>query len=71
MAIDAAYRPRNPEASPLYAAVAGHLETFLTRQAERDRRLPGFVEREFREFLDCGVLARGFIRVRCSRSTPA
>ena len=24
-----------------------------------------FVEREFREFLHCGVLARGFIRVHC------
>jgi hypothetical protein len=27
--------------------------------------LPDFVEREFREFLSCGVLARGFARVRC------
>jgi len=24
-----------------------------------------FVEREFRDFLGCGVLARGFARVRC------
>ena len=61
MAIDAAYQPRNPEDNPLYGVVARHLETFLARQRERDRHVPGFVEREFREFLDCGALARGFI----------
>src|SRR5439155_103183 len=27
--------------------------------------LPRFVEREFREFLTCGALSRGFARVRC------
>src|SRR5437667_257604 len=27
--------------------------------------LPRFVEREFREFLTCGALGRGFARVRC------
>ena len=47
--IDVAYRPRNPEENPLYGVVAGHLETFLARQRERDRSVPGFVEREFRE----------------------
>jgi hypothetical protein len=29
--------------------------------------LPGFIAREFREFLTCGVLAHGFARVRCER----
>ena len=27
--------------------------------------MPRFVERELRAFLDCGILARGFLRVRC------
>jgi hypothetical protein len=65
VAIDAAYRPRNPEESPLYKVVAGHLEMFLARQRERDRQVPAFAEREFRSFIDCGVLARGFVRVHC------
>jgi Transposase zinc-binding domain len=65
VAIDAAYRPRNPEDNPLYAVVSRHLETFLARQRERDRHVPNFVETEFREFLDCGVLARRFLRVHC------
>lgn len=33
------------------------METFLARQRERDRNVPGFVESEFHSFLDCGVLA--------------
>jgi len=66
VAFDGAYRPRNPEENPLYKVVSGHLETFLARQRERDRNVPGFVESEFRSFLDCGVLARGFIRIHCS-----
>jgi hypothetical protein len=60
------YVPRNPEATVLYGVVAGHLETFLARQRERDRLVPRFVERELRAFLDCGILARGFIRVYCA-----
>jgi len=27
--------------------------------------VPAFVERELREFLTCGVMARGFARFRC------
>jgi hypothetical protein len=45
---------------------AQHLETFLTRA----RRLhgegyPRFIEREFRRYLDCGLLCHGFARIRC------
>jgi len=59
------YRPRNPAESVLYSVVSGHLETFLERQQRRDRLVPRFVERELRSFLECGILARGFLRVHC------
>ena len=62
---DCEYRPRRPEESVLYGVAAGHLETFLARQRDRGRLVPQFVERELRSFLDCGVLARGFLRVHC------
>jgi hypothetical protein len=62
---EAVYHPRNPEDNPLYGVVADNLETFLARQRERDRQVPQFVERELRSFLDCGVLANGFLRVHC------
>jgi hypothetical protein len=58
--LPATYRPREPRRSPLYKAVQGHLETFLAT-----REVPGHVRRAFRRFLGCGVLARGFVRVRC------
>jgi len=63
---DAAYRPRNPEESLLYQVVAGELETFLAVQRDHERQVPGFIEKEFRSFLDCGVLARGFLRIACN-----
>ena len=59
------HRPRCPEESVLYGVVAGHVEAFLARQWERDRLVPRFVEMGFRSFLDCGILARGFLRVHC------
>jgi hypothetical protein len=61
----AEYRPRHPEESILYSVVAEQLETFLVRQRERDRLVPRFVERELRSFLECGILANGFLRVHC------
>jgi hypothetical protein len=63
--IAAVYIPRNPEESVLYGVVAAQLETFLERQARRDRIVPRFVERELRSFLECGIFANGFLRVHC------
>ena len=57
---------RNPEESLLYQVVAGELETFLAAQQDNERQVPGFIEKEFRSFLDCGVLARGFLRIACN-----
>jgi len=59
----AVYHPRNPEDNPLYGVVSRNLETFLARHRERERPVPLFMERELRGFLDCGVLANGFLRV--------
>ena len=59
------YIPRHPEATVLYQVVAENIESFLHRQQERGRVVPRFVEKELRAFLDCGILARGFLRVHC------
>jgi len=55
------YSRRRPEESVLYGVVQRELETFLARA----RSVPRFVEREFRGFLRCGILAHGFVRVHC------
>ena len=59
------YVPRHPEQTVLYAVVREQLETFLARARERERPVPRFVERELRRYLECGILAHGFLRVRC------
>jgi len=50
----------------LHQVVAEHLEAFLAAVAAGDGAgLPQFVEREFREFLTCGVFEGGVARFRC------
>jgi Transposase zinc-binding domain len=67
LASNAVYRPRDAEHGVLHAVVRKHPETFLREAAQRadGAGLPQFVEQEFREFLACGVLAHGFVRLRC------
>jgi putative transposase/transposase-like zinc-binding protein len=62
-----AYVPRDPSQTVLYRVVAYHLETFLASlAADPDARgLPAYVEREFYDYLQCGVLAHGFLRLGC------
>jgi hypothetical protein len=61
------YQPRDAERGVLYRIVEAHLDAFLNAAADpaEGSRLPMFVEQEFRDFLTCGVLARGFARLRC------
>jgi len=66
--LPATYRRREPEKTALYALVQEHLETLLAqaRQSSVDGvGYPAFVEKEGRRYLDCGVLANGFARLRC------
>jgi hypothetical protein len=60
---EAVYRPRRAEDSALYAAVSENLETFLQRQRQRSRIVPRFLERDLHSFLECEILAHGFVRV--------
>jgi hypothetical protein len=63
------YRPREPERTLYYRTIRDNVRTFLAAAAERDpsgRGVPKHVERSFEAFLDCGILSKGFGRVRCS-----
>ncbi|MDY0002528.1 MAG: transposase zinc-binding domain-containing protein, partial [Polyangia bacterium] len=62
----AIYYRRRPERTALYEAVRSNLETFLaTAHDSGGHGYPRFVEHEFRRFLDCGIPAQGFARLRC------
>ena len=63
----ATYTPRDPSSTVLYKVIAAHLETFLaTLATDPDAKgLPAYVQREFYDYLQCGILAHGFLRLGC------
>ena len=50
---------------PLYRIIEEDYPDFLELLASQGRSLPGYVQREFEDYLKCGRLAYGFLRVRC------
>jgi hypothetical protein len=66
-AITGHYERRRPEETTLYRLVREHLETFLAKvEAGGAASLPRFVKDEFDAFLACGILAHGFLPLRCA-----
>ncbi|AUB85154.1 transposase [Candidatus Thiodictyon syntrophicum] len=62
----AVYARRRPEQTVLYRLVQQHLETYLALACDGDgHAVPGYVERELRRYLECGILAYGFCQARC------
>ncbi|MHC4408483.1 MAG: transposase [Planctomycetota bacterium] len=59
------YTRHRPEESVLYNVIRQELEAFLARAQAREQPVPRFVEQEFHAFLRCGILAHGFLRLRC------
>lgn len=59
------YVRHRPEETPLYQCLREHVAPFLAEASEADRVVPGFVQRELEAYLDCGILERGCLRVRC------
>jgi len=67
-----AYNPRHPERTLLYRTIAEHFETWLELASagqfdgQGDHHTPAlYVEKAFRKYLECGILAHGFARLRC------
>src|SRR5262244_103206 len=63
----ATYEPRDLSRTVLYTVIADHLETFLAAlDADPEATgLPAYVAREFYAYLQCGILAHGFLRLGC------
>lgn len=59
------YQRHQPEQTLLYQLVQQHYPAFLEHQTAEGRSLPGYVQQEFTDFLKCGRLEHGFLRVRC------
>jgi hypothetical protein len=59
------YKRHTPKEKDLYKIVEQYWPTFQAQLAQADISLPVFVKREFENYLTCGLLEHGFIRVKC------
>jgi hypothetical protein len=60
------YQRHEPEKTVLYKIVSEHLETFLGEVRDLyDKPLPKYVEKELRDYLECGLLQHGFAKAVC------
>jgi len=61
------YVPRDPSTIGLYHVVADYLETFLASlDADLNAKgLPAYIQSESYDYLQCSMLAHGFMRLDC------
>ena len=60
------YDRLRPEQTTLYRLVQQHAASFIAHtEASTGAELPRFIKDEFDAFLECGILAHGFLRLRC------
>jgi len=61
----AVYVRHRPETTLLYQVIQEYWPEFQAELASHGRFLPAYVTKEFDEYLKCGRLQYGFLRVRC------
>jgi len=61
----ARYERHRPERTLLYQLVQEYYPAFKVHLAAQGTALPGYVEQEFEDYLKCGRLEHGFLRVHC------
>ena len=59
------YERHRPERTLLYQLVQEYYPAFKEHLVAQGRALAGYVEQEFEDYLRCGRLEHGFLRVRC------
>jgi len=59
------YVRHRPETTLLYQIIQEYWPEFQAELASHGKYLPAYVTREFDEYLKCGRLEHGFLRVRC------
>ncbi|MEJ2686489.1 MAG: transposase zinc-binding domain-containing protein, partial [Gammaproteobacteria bacterium] len=61
----ACYQRHRPEQTRLYRIVDEYYPAFVAHLAAQGKDLPDYVHREFEDYLKCGRLEHGFLRIRC------
>ena len=62
------YVRHRPDTTLLYQIVQEYWPEFQAELASHGKTLPTYVTKEFDEYLKCGRLEHGFLRVRCAKS---
>ena len=60
------YQRHQPENTTLYPIIEQNLSVLLDAIYQQEASLPGFVLAEFEDYLRCGRLEHGFVRVKCN-----
>jgi hypothetical protein len=60
------YQRHRSEHTLLYQLIAQYYPAFADLMAAQGKALPDYVLREFEDYLKCGCLEHGFLRVRCT-----
>jgi hypothetical protein len=59
------YKRRQPEKSLLFQVVQDNIGPFIRARAREGKDLPRYVIKEFEEYLRCGRLEHGLVRIWC------
>lgn len=58
----AVYKPRRPERTVLFEVIKKHYKTWHKKSEEA---VPSYIDKEFKQYLQCGILAHGFACAHC------
>ena len=61
----AVYVRHRPETTLLYQIVQEYWPEFQAELASKEKYLPAYITKEFNEFMKCGILEHGFLRIQC------
>jgi Putative transposase/Transposase zinc-binding domain len=56
------YRPRRPEKTVLFQVIKKHYKTWNKNAKDP---IPSYIDKEFKKYLGCGILAKGFACAHC------
>lgn len=59
------YQSRRPEKTLLYQLLQKNMNTWLAQTQENGGSIAPYVEKDFSQYLECGILSYGFARARC------
>jgi hypothetical protein len=63
----AVYVRHRPETTLLYQIIQEYWPEFQAELASHGKYLPAYVTKEFDQYLKCGRLEHGFLRIRCAK----